>query len=100
VQVETLYGSATKFVAPRGNNEGQCVFTSAKSYATIDAGASDVASKIALIGATGSLVLTFNSHTLTMNGTLETAYRVESDDAKGVRWKVRYAFKIVTMVYA
>jgi hypothetical protein len=100
VQVDPLYGSTTPFIAARGNNQGECIFASAKSFASIDAGAQDSASKIALIGASGSLVLTFNAHTLTMNATLRDARRVVSEDARGVRWKLRYTFEITTMTYA
>src|SRR5256885_989480 len=82
VQIEALYGSATQFVQGRGNNAGECVFASAKSYASIEAGAADAAAKVVLVGLPGSLVLTINAHTVTMaNAVLKSVGRVESDDA-------------------
>jgi hypothetical protein len=85
----------------RGNVAGDCVLTSGKSHASLDAAASYFATEAGRIGNKGLLELTFNTHKLSLdNATLKGVQRVEGEGAAGVRWKLRYTFGIVTVAYS
>jgi hypothetical protein len=100
-QVDQLAFAANVARVMRGNLAGECVFTSAKSYSTLDLMAAAFATEYARIGQVGSLVLTFISHALTMaNATLKGVERVNDEEGKGVRLKLRYRFGITTVTYA
>jgi hypothetical protein len=97
-QVDALAFSAVVSRIPRGNAQGECVFTAAKSHASQDAAASFFATEVGRVNGQGSLVLTFTAHTLTMaNAVLGSVEKVES---RGVWWQIRYRFGITTVAYA
>lgn len=101
VQQEPAYGSATQFLTGRGNAAGECVFTAVKSHASMDAAAQFAAGELGRVGQSGSLKFTLNTHFATMaNAVLKSVARVESDEAKGKCWKLRYVFGIVTVAYS
>jgi hypothetical protein len=100
-QIEPLYGSAAPFMAMRGNVAGDCIFWAQKSHATQDAAATFFATEYARIGQSGSLVLTFNIHKLTMaNAILKAVAKVNTEEAPGVAWRIRYSFGITTCTYS
>jgi hypothetical protein len=85
----------------RGNLSGNCVFTSAKSHSDLDAAATFFATEYGRIGQQGTLELTLSAHKLVMvNATVVGVRRVEADEAKGVRWKLRYTFGVTTITYS
>ncbi len=100
-QVDQLAFASAVSRIMRGNLAGDCVFTAAKSHASLDAAATFFATEYGRIGQRGALVLTFASHALTMAlATVKAVHRVEAEDGRGVRWKIRYTFGITTITYA
>ena len=82
----------------RGNLEGACVFTAAKSHSSLDVAANFFKAEYARLNQSGLLVLTFTAATLSMSGAVLTGVqRVTSEEARGVRWMLRYTFGITTV---
>ncbi len=97
VQREQVYGAANEFLAARGNVGGRFVFTAFCSYASYALASAAFKAAYALIGVSGSCVLTYpTGTTITMAGAvLADVSRVEWD---GVGLKLRYTIEITTAV--
>jgi hypothetical protein len=94
-QVSTLFGGANVLRIAAGNVGGECVFTAAKSHATLDAALTFFKAEFARLNGTHSLVLTQGAVTLTMANAVCKA--VEVVLVIGLRWSIRYTFGITTI---
>jgi hypothetical protein len=94
LQEEELAFGTVVFQAMRGNSRGQCAFTAAKSHATRATAVAYLLTQQSYRGAPGSLVITEAATTITMTAQLVSAMAVEF---KGLRWTIRYVFRITTM---
>ena len=93
--VVQMFQGATVLRLALGNQAGEFVFTSAQSLSTRDAAAQFFQGKLGLLNSVGSLVLTFDSQTLTMANAVCKAITVA--EFNGTRWTLRYSFGITTI---
>jgi len=97
-EVIPLFRAANPLRIPRGNVSGDCIFTSAKSFANRAQAVTFFASQFALLNGQGALTLTIDTAALTM---AQAVFRgLQTTEINGLRWTLRYSFGITTMVIA